>query len=107
MQIGSQDGLNKIRYKEVSVLRIGFTHVYYLMYFYYLLFVVIHVLSLDKLGDLLMKLSLSIMRCISAELSYLGQTVGVWIGNWLPNWVTTHNTTSISGFTIIGSSLEI
>ena len=41
---------------------------------------VIHVLLLDKLGDLLMYLSLSAIRCISAEPLYVCQTVGVWIG---------------------------
>ena len=41
---------------------------------------VIHVLSLDKLGDWLMYLNLSMMRCISAELSHVCQTVGVRIG---------------------------
>ena len=55
-------------------------HVYHLMYFYYLLLFVIHVLQLDKLGDLLMYLSLSATRCISAEPLYVCQTVGVWIG---------------------------
>ena len=60
-------------------------HVDYSMYFYYLLLFVIQVLSLDELEDLLMYLSLSVMRYISAELSYVCQTVGVWIGKWLPN----------------------
>ena len=46
-------------------------HVYYSVYFYYLLLFVIHVLSLDQLGDLLMYLSLSMMRNITAELSYV------------------------------------
>ena len=55
-------------------------YVYYSMYFYYLLLFVMHVLSLDKLEDLLIYLSLSVMRCISAELLYACQTVGVWIG---------------------------
>ena len=67
--MGSQDGVKGIRYKEVRVLRIGLMHVYYSMYFYNLLLFVIHVLLLDKLGDLLMYLSLSVIRCISAELS--------------------------------------
>ena len=80
-----QDGVKRIRHKEVSVLRTGLMHVYYSMYFYYLLLFVIHVLSLDKLEDLLMYLSLNVMRCISAELLYVCQTVSVWIGKWLPN----------------------
>ena len=80
-----QDSVKGIMYKEVCVLRIGLMHVYYSMYFYYLLLFVIHVLSLDKLEDLLMYLSLSVIRYISAELSYVYQTVGVWIGKWLPN----------------------
>ena len=58
-------------------------HVYYLIYFYYILLFVIHVLSLDKLRDLLMYLSLSIMHRILAELFYVCQTVGVLIGKWL------------------------
>ena len=82
--MGRRDGVKRIRHKEVCVLRIGLMHVYYSMYFYYLLFYVIHVLSLGKLGDLLMYLSLSMMPCISAELLYVCQTVGVWIGKWLP-----------------------
>ena len=69
----------------MCVLRIGLMHVYYVMYFYYLLLFVINVLSLEKLGDLLMPLSLRVMHCMSAELSYVCQTVGVWIGEWLPN----------------------
>ena len=39
--------------------------VYYLMYFYYLLLFLIHVLLLNKLRDLLMYLSLRVMHCIS------------------------------------------
>ena len=66
--MGRQDGVKGIRHKEVFVLRIGLMHVYYSIYFYYLLLFIIHILSLDKLGDLLMYLSLSMMRCISAEL---------------------------------------
>ena len=72
-----QNGVKGIRHKEVCVLRIGLIHVYYSMYFYYLLLFVIHVLSLDTLGDLLMYLRLSMIHCISAELSYVYQTVGV------------------------------
>ena len=75
--MGHQDVVKGIRHKEVCVLRIGLMHVYYLMYFYYLLLFVIHVLSLDKLADLLMFLSWSMMRCISAELLYVSQTVVV------------------------------
>ena len=83
--MGRQDGVKSIRHKEVCVLRIGLMHVYYSIHFYYLLLFIIHVLSLNKLKDLLMYLSLSVMRCISVELSYVCQTVGVWIGKWLPN----------------------
>ena len=83
--MGHQDGVKGIRYKEVCGLRIGLMHVYHSMYFYYLLLFVIYVLPLDKLGDLLMYLSLSVMHCISAELSHVGLTVGVWIGKWLSN----------------------
>ena len=67
------------------VLRIGLMHVYHLIYFYDLLLFVIHVLLLDKLEYLLMYLSLSVMRRISAELSYVCQTVVVWIRKWLSN----------------------
>ena len=83
--MGRQEGVKGIRHKEVCVLRIGLMHVYYSMYFYYLLLFVIYMLSLDKLRDLLMYLSLSVMRCISAELLYVYHTVGVWIRKWLPN----------------------
>ena len=78
--MGHQNGVKRIRHKEVCVFKIGLMHVDYSMYFYYLLLFVIHVLSWDKLGDLLMYLRLSQRRCISAELSYICQTVGVWIG---------------------------
>ena len=105
--MGRQDGVKGIRHKEVCVLRIGLMHVYYSIYFYYLLLFIILVLSLDKLGDLLMYLSLSAIRCISAELLYLCWTVGVWIGKWLPNEATTTDTASHTGFTEIGSSHEI
>ena len=46
--MGHQDGVTRIRHKELCVLRISLMHVYYTMYFYYLLLFVIHVLSLDK-----------------------------------------------------------
>ena len=75
--MGRQDVIKGIRHKEVCVLRIGLMHVYHSMYFHYLFLFVIHVLLLDKLGDLLMYLSLSVMRCISAELSYVCQTIVV------------------------------
>ena len=99
-----QDGVKEIRHKKVCVLRIDLMHIYYSMYFYYLLLFVTHVLSLDKVGDMLMYLSLSVMRCISVELSYVCQTVGVWIGKWLPNLATTDHTISHADFTEIGSS---
>ena len=83
--MGHQDGVKTIRHKEVCVLSIGLMYVSYSMYFYYLLFFVIHVLSLDKLGDLRMYISLSVIHCISGELSYVCQTVGVCIGKWIPN----------------------
>ena len=79
-----QDDMKGIRHKDVCVLRIGHMHVYNSMYLYYLLLFVTHVLLLDALEDLLMYLSLSAMCCISAELSYVCQTVGIWIGKWLP-----------------------
>ena len=80
-----QDGVKGMRHKEVCVLRIGLMHVYHSMNFHYLLLFVIHVLLVDKLGDLLMYLSLSVIRCISAELSYVCQAVSVWTGKWLPH----------------------
>ena len=83
--MGRQDDVKGIRHKEVCILRIGLMHVYYLIYFYYLLSFVIFMLSLHQLGDLLMYLTLSVMHCISAELLYVCQTVGVWIGKWLSN----------------------
>ena len=69
--MGRQDGVKGIRHKEVYVLRIGLIHVYYTMYFHYLLLFVIHVLLLDTLWDLLMYLRLSAIRCISAEPLYV------------------------------------
>ena len=83
--MGRLDGVKGIMHKEVWVLRIGLMHVYHSMYFHYLLLFVIHVLLLDKLGDLLMYLSLSMIRCISGELLYVCQTASGWIGKWLPN----------------------
>ena len=83
--MGHQDGVKRMRHKEVHVLTIGCMRVYHSMYFYYLLLFVIYALSLDKLVDLVMYLSLSMIGCISAELSYLCHTVGAWIGKWLPN----------------------
>ena len=83
--MGRKDDVKRIRYKEVAVLRIGLMHFYNLIYFYYLLLFVIHVLSLDKLGDLLMYLTLSLMCCITAKLSYICPTARVWTGKWLPN----------------------
>ena len=105
--MGHQDGVKGIRHKEVCVPRIGDMHVYYSRYFHYLLLFVIHVLLLDKLGDLLMYLSPSVIRCISAELSDVCQTVSVRIGKWLPNWATTDHATLHTGCSKIGSSHEI
>ena len=64
------------------------------IYFYCLLLFVIHESLFDKLRDLLIYLSLSAMRCISAEILDLSQTVGVLIGKWLPNLATMDNTAS-------------
>ena len=80
-----QDGVNRVRDKKVYLLRISLMHVYNSMYFHYLLSFVIHVSALDKLGNLLMYLSLIVIRCIPAEILYVCQTVGVWIGKGLPN----------------------
>ena len=79
------DEVQWIGYKEVYILRIALIHVHYSIYFHCLLLLLIHVLSLDKLGDLLMYLELSAIRCISAKLFYVYQTVGVLIGKWLRN----------------------
>ena len=46
-------------------------HVYHSMYFHYPLLFLIQVLLLDKLEDLVMYLSLSVTRCISAEPLYV------------------------------------
>ena len=83
--MGRQADVKGIRHKEVCVLRIGFMQVYHSMYFLYLLLFVMRMLLLDKLGDLLMYLSLSVMRCISTELLSECQTVGAWIGKSFPN----------------------
>ena len=66
--MGRQVSIKGIRHKEVCVLRIGLMHVYNSMYFYYPLLFVLYVLSLDKRRDLLLRLSLSMIRCISGEL---------------------------------------
>ena len=78
--MGRQDGVKGIRQKKVCVLMIGLIYIYYLMYFDYLLLFIIHVLSLYKLRDLLMHLSLSMMRYTSGKLAYACQTVGSRIG---------------------------
>ena len=85
MWMGRQDRVKRIRHKEVCLLRIGLMYAYYSMYFYNLLLFAIHVLAWDKLGDLLMHLSLSVMSYISAVLSHVCQTVGVLIRKWHPN----------------------
>ena len=46
--MGHWDGIKGIRHKEVCVLKSGLMHVYYLIYFYYLLLFVIYVLSLEE-----------------------------------------------------------
>ena len=85
LRIGHQNGIKGIRHKEVCILRIGLVHIYYLMYFYYLLLFITHVLSLNKLKDLLLYLSLSVMGCILAELLYVCQTAGVLVEKLLSN----------------------
>ena len=81
--MGRQNNVNRIRHKEVCVFRIGLMHVYYSMYFYYLLLFVIHMVSLDNLGDLLIYFSLSVIRIISAALFYAYHIVVVLISKWL------------------------
>ena len=105
--MGRQDGIKQIRHKEVCVCRIGLMHVFYSTYFHYLLLFIIHMLLLHKLGDLFIYLSLSVICCISAELFYVCQTVGVLIGKPLPDEATTDDTASYVGLTEIGSSYEI
>ena len=78
--MGHYDRVKGIRYKQVYILIIGLIHIYCLMYFYYLPLFVIYVLLLDKLRDLLLYLSPSMMRCASTELLNISQTVGVSIG---------------------------
>ena len=85
MWMGHQDCVKGMAPKEVSVFRISLLQVYHWMYFYYLHLFVIHVLLLDKLRDLLMYLSLSVIRCLSAELLHVCQTLGVLIEKWLPH----------------------
>ena len=80
--MGHQDSVKGIRYKEVYVLRIGLTHVYYLMYFHYPLLLVIHVILLDKVVDLLLYFSPSVMHRISAEILYVCQTVADYVETW-------------------------
>ena len=77
--MGRHDGINQIRDKEMCICPIGLMHIYYSMCFYYLLLLVIHLLSSDNLGDVLMYLSLHVIRCISVGHLYVCQTVGVWI----------------------------
>ena len=105
--MGRQVSMKGIRYKEVCVLRIGLMPVYYLMYFYDLLLFVIHMLSLDKLGDLPTYLNQSMRRCISAGLLYTCQPVVLWIGIWFPNLATTGDTASCVGLTEIVTSYGI
>ena len=83
--MGLRDVVKGIRYQEMFVLRIGLMHVNYSMYFDYLLLFVTYPLSLGKLGDRLLHPILSVTHCISAELLYVYQTVGVFIRNWIPN----------------------
>ena len=80
-----QYSVKRIGHMEVYVLRNGLVHVDYSMYFYYILLFVMHVLSLDKLGDLLMYYSLSIISCRSAELLYVYQTAHTSICMQLPD----------------------
>ena len=82
-------------------------HIYYSMYFYYLLYFITHILSLTKLGDMLLHLSLSVISCIAAELGYVGQTVGIWIGKWLLDEASSNDRDSHVGPAKIGWSCNI
>ena len=73
--MGHQDDVNRIRYNEVDVLRISLIHVYNSMSFYDLIFFVIRLLLLYKLGDLFPYISLSMIYCISGEPLYVCQTI--------------------------------
>ena len=78
--MGRQDNVKGIRHKEVCVLKIGLMHVYHSMYFHYLLLFVIHVLLLDKLGDLLTYLSGTLI-CMS-DCKWLDWEVASQLGNY-------------------------
>ena len=84
----NQNGVKGIRNKEVCILRIGLIYVYYSIYFYNLMLFVTHILSLDKYGDLLLYLSLSVMHCMSVELSHVYETAHAWIGKQLSDKAT-------------------
>ena len=104
--MGHQDDVKGITCKEVCVLRTGLMYGYYLMYFY-LSSVVIHMLSLDKIRDLIMYLRLSVTCDISAERLYVCETVGVCSRKWLSNLATTDNIASHTGYAKIERSHEI
>ena len=105
--MGCQDGVTGIRHKEVCVLWIDHMHVCNSIDFYSLLEFVIHILLLDKLRDLLMYLSLSVIRSIVAEILHVCQTVGFLIGKCLPICATTDDTASYVSLPEIVSSYEI
>ena len=64
LQMGRQSGTKGLRHTEVCMCRIGRMQLNDCMYFYNLLFFIIHVLSIDKFGNLLIYFNLSIMCCI-------------------------------------------
>ena len=70
--MGCLDGIIGSQPKVVSVLKIGLMHVYHLMYFFNLLLFITHVSSLDKLRDLLLYFSLTMIHYMSAELLHVG-----------------------------------
>ena len=104
---GCQDAFKEIRQEEVCILRIGLMHIYYSIYFQYLVLFVIYLLSLDKLEDLLTYFGMRVRHSISAKLLYTCETVGVWIGKWLLNEATTNNIASQVSLAKIGSYCKI
>ena len=74
LQIERLDDVKGIRHKQVYVHRIGLIYGYYAMYFYYLRLFFIDIFLLDKFRNVLLNLSLSVMRCMSGDIVYEYQT---------------------------------
>ena len=80
-----QDGVKGTRDKKVCVFAIGVLYFYYSIYLTCVLWFIMYFLSLDKLADLLIYLSLHMMSSISVKLVHVSQSVSVWIGKQLCN----------------------